>query len=429
MKVQSLRGFRDFYPEDQARINYLRDKIKAASEVFGYEEFEGPVLESIDLYAAKSSEEIVSEQAFTLEDRGGDKITLRPELTPTLARMVAAKQNELVFPLRWWSFGRFWRYERPQKGRGREFYQWNLDLLGLDSADADVEILEVLIRFLSSLGLTDNDVVFEISDRAFMTDLLAKNSISAELIPVVFKLLDKLPKLNPDEQKQYATTLGLSESQTETILRLVQDTETWQQSDRLVEVMNQLRAKGLEAWIEPNLSIVRGFMYYTGIVFEVSDRERNYRALLGGGRYSNLVENVGGQPVEGIGMGMGDMSISLYLEEKGLLPAYEPSAFICVVGLGTETRAYCDEIMNTLRDNGVRSIFYGTTDNLGKGIKFADRKRIPHAIIIGPDELRDRTITIKDMRGSGSQFTQPWGEWLNHFQEIKTAAESLNTVN
>src|SRR3989344_3766451 len=150
MAVQALRGFRDYYPEDQAKIVYLRDKIAQICRSFGYEEFEGPAVEPLELYAAKSSDEIVREQAFTFKDRGDEDVTLRPELTPTLARMIAVKQNVLVFPVRWWSWGRFWRYERPQKGRSREFYQWNLDLLGPDSPEADAEILEIVIRFMMS---------------------------------------------------------------------------------------------------------------------------------------------------------------------------------------------------------------------------------------------------------------------------------------
>ncbi|HEY1074552.1 MAG TPA: histidine--tRNA ligase [Patescibacteria group bacterium] len=405
MPIQALRGFRDFYPEDQATITYLREKIAASCAKFGYEEFEGPMLESIDLYAAKSSEEIVNEQAFTLEDRGGDRITLRPELTPTLARMVAAKQQQLTFPLRWWCFGRFWRYERPQKGRGREFYQWNLDLLGQNTADADAEIIEISIDFLQSVGVTSDDVVFEINDRSFAEQLLRENNIDTEKTSAVFQLVDRLAKLNSEEKLAFGLARGLSESDVTKITELFSAESTaWEQSERIQALLTLFENKGLSSWVRPNLSIVRGFTYYTGLVFEVTVKTGQSRALLGGGRYSNLVSDMGGQPVEGVGMGMGDMSIAIFLEEKGLLPEYTTSTKACVIGLGPDTAAFCQEVATTLRNATIPTILYGTPENFGKGLKFAGNKKIPYALLIGPDELLNKTVTLKNLE-TGEQET------------------------
>lgn len=398
MAIQPLRGFRDFYPEDQARINYLRSKIAAVCDLFGYEEFEGPAIESFDLYAAKSSDEIVNEQAFTFEDRGGEKIALRPELTPTLARMVANKQQELVFPLRWWSFGRFWRYERPQKGRGREFYQWNCDLLGDDSINAEIEILSITVAFLQSLGLTKDDVVIEVSDRAFISEQLALVGIPGAQWGNVFKYLDRMAKLNSEEQAAFANELGIDR---EKVSDLFSSADLWQQSPRLSEIVN---APQLTGWVEPNLSIVRGFNYYTGVVFEVSDRAKQYRAMIGGGRYDNLVATVGGQPVSGIGFGMGDMVLALFLKENGKLPGYAPVARACVIPIDSSVSAYAQEVAATLRENGINTVTAPDSLGFSKGMKLATRKQIPYALLIGNDEATNQTVTVKNLT-TGDQQT------------------------
>lgn len=398
MTTQPLRGFRDFYPQDQFTITYLRDKIAETCRLYGYEEFEGPAVESFELYAAKSSDEIVNEQAFVFEDRGESRITLRPELTPTLARMVAAQQNTLTFPVRWWSFGRFWRYERPQKGRAREFYQWNLDLLGENSPAYDVEILEIIISFLRNLGLTEQDVVCEINDRSFVNDQLAKLGVDEKLWPNVFKYLDRAPKLTDDEKQAFAIKLNLDLS---LISSLVSNENAWEQSERLTEIMARLTKKGLDGWIKPNISIVRGFTYYTGLVFEVSDRAKEYRALLGGGRYSNLVAAVGGKPIDGIGMGMGDMVIASFLEAKGLLPSYTSPTDVCIVSLLDDT-TYTEQVADQLRKENLSTVIF-TTDNIGKGLKFANSKGIRSAVIIGPNEAETQTVTIKDLQTTEQQ--------------------------
>ncbi len=403
MNIQSLRGFRDFYPEDQFKINYLRNKIAEVCNLFGYEEFEGPALEPFELYAAKSSDEIVTEQAFVFEDRGGEKIALRPELTPTLARMIAAKQGSMVFPARLWSFGRFWRYERPQKGRGREFYQWNCDILGNDSVQAEVEILEIIIRFLSNLGLTRDDIVIELNDRQFINDQLAALGLSENTFSKVFKYLDKRDKLDPNERAEYAKSLEIDHQTIETMI--TQSTNTM--SDRMKEIISRLKAQELDSWIQPNVAIVRGFTYYTGIVFEVSDREKKYRALLGGGRYGNLVEQLGGKPLSGIGFGMGDMVLLNYLQEKGLLPAYAPPANICIIAINDEALAFTQTIAETFRQTGLAVLTYEAKGNVGKGLKFADTKQCRFAVVIGQNEVTEQKLTVKNLETGKQDLVSP----------------------
>jgi histidyl-tRNA synthetase len=404
--IQALRGFRDFYPENQSNITYLQTKIADVCSLFGYEQFEGPAIESFDLYAAKSSDEIVSEQAFTFQDRGGEQITLRPELTPTLARMVANKQEQLIFPLRWWSFGRFWRYERPQRGRGREFYQWNCDLVGDDSQYADLEILEIVITFLQSLGLTQEDCVIQVSDRGFVANLLRQAGLGEQKLPMVFRFLDKLPKINSEEQADFAQKLGLSTDDVQIVIRLMDDPSIWESNTELTGLIHLLKQKKLDGWIEPSLSLVRGFTYYTGLVFEVNDRNKEFRALLGGGRYNNLVESVGGKPVSGIGFGMGDMVLLEYLVSKDLIPAYETGIDVCLISLGESVASYCQAIATELRQADICVVWHASGDSPAKGLKFANQKQIPYAIIIGENELSDQTITFKNLT-SGQQDTLP----------------------
>src|SRR4030066_2128459 len=189
--IQPLKGTRDFYPEEMARRTWLYNKIRQVSESFGYQEYEGPFLESIELYAAKAGEELVKEQSFVFPDRGGDLITLRPELSPSLARMIAQRQRQLVYPLRWWSFGPFWRYERPQKGRTREFFQWNADLIGVDIPEADAEMLALIAAFFQKVGLTPVDVVILVNNRQLLDTQLIAAGIPPENNPVVSCSIDR----------------------------------------------------------------------------------------------------------------------------------------------------------------------------------------------------------------------------------------------
>lgn len=401
MTLQPLRGFRDFYPEDQFKINYLRQKIAETCRLFGYEEYDGPALEPLELYGAKSSDEIVNEQAFTFADRGGEQIVLRPELTPTLARMIAQKQRELAFPQRLWSFGRFWRYERPQKGRGREFFQWNCDIIGHDSLEAELEILSITITFLQSLGLNHEKVTINVSDRTLLESIFLKAGITAEQAVMAFRFIDRSPKLNEQERDDFARSLGLKTEHIQHVLgeiRQLSHFEALPQESSLAKLFTQLKERDLDKWISINLAVTRGFNYYTGFVFEVRDTAGMYRSLFGGGRYENLVAQIGGQPVSGIGFGMGDMVLLSLLEEVKLLPSYRHPAKAVVITL--ESSDFTAQTVEEIRNQNIATVVFSGPNSLSPGLRFANRNRIPFALIIGPDEIKQQSITFKSLETS-----------------------------
>ena len=319
--VQSVKGTRDFYPEQMALRNWLYAKMRKVSELFGYQEYDGPFIEKIDLYAAKSGEELVKEQAFVFSDRGGDLITLRPELTPSLARMVAEKQGELVFPLRWWSFGPFWRYERPQKGRTREFFQWNIDLIGGNSPEADAELIAICALFFKEVGLSPEKVKIKVNDRRLMDTILSGLGFDKEQRPLVLSLIDRRDKLQPIAWESYALEQGISSSQLGGLKEALGDSNLWKTSAALSRVFAALDRMGMREYVEYDAGTIRGLLYYTGTVFEAQDLDGG-RAILGGGRYDNLVGDIGGEPVGGVGFAMGDVMIGIVLEKYGCIPAF-----------------------------------------------------------------------------------------------------------
>ncbi|MEK7441903.1 MAG: ATP phosphoribosyltransferase regulatory subunit, partial [Chloroflexota bacterium] len=290
-KIPTVKGARDFYPEQMSLRNWLYENMKAVSQKFGYQEYDGPFLETLELYAAKSGEELVKEQAFVFKDRGDEQITLRPELTPSLARMVAQKANELPRPIRWWSFGPMWRYERPQKGRSREFFQWNIDLLGSDSLEADAEIAAIGAEFFKAIGLTSSEVKIQINNRQLMESQIAALGIGD--IKAAFRLIDRMDKLPAQAWEEYGVKQGLTADQVKNLRALLDDKELWRKSDELIQFFDALEALGVRDYFEYEPTVVRGLDYYTRIVMEARDRDSEFRAIFGGGRYDNLVADVG----------------------------------------------------------------------------------------------------------------------------------------
>jgi histidyl-tRNA synthetase len=395
--VPSVKGTRDFYPSEMAARSWLYQTIRGVSEAFGYQEYEGPFLERIDLYAAKSGDELVNQQSFVFQDRGGDPITLRPELTPTLARMVAQRQNELVFPLRWWSFGPFWRYERPQKGRTREFFQWNIDAIGVNSPEADGELLAVCARFFQAVGLDSAKVKILVNSRRLMDEQLAAIGVSSAQKRVAFQAIDRRDKLPPADWRDYALGEGLTPGQVDGIVKILADQETWKKSDELRRVFALMERIGLADYFQYAPYIIRGLDYYTGIVFEAKDLEGG-RSILGGGHYDNLVAAVGGDPLPGVGFAMGDVMIGIILEKYGLLPelARTPAEVLVTVfdeGSILETFALAQQ----LRSQGLKVACYPEPVKLPKQFKYADRMGIHFAAVLGPDEKASGMVTIKDL--------------------------------
>ena len=415
--IQSVKGTRDFYPEEMAARTWLYGKLKEVSKSYGYQEYEAPFLEKIDLYAAKSGEELVKEQAFVFPDRSGDLITLRPELTPSLARMVAQRQQQLVYPLRWWSFGPFWRYEKPQRGRTREFFQWNIDLIGPNSPESDAELISVCASFFRKVGLTAQQVKISVNDRRLMDAQLTRLGLDdREKKKAVFRLIDRRDKLSAASWQNYALELGLDESQFERLKAILDDQNLWEQSQEMVRLFQALEALDAMAYVRYNPQVIRGLEYYTGTVFEAHDIQAEGRAILGGGRYDNLVGEVGGDPLAGVGFAMGDVMVTLLLKNYGLIPAeVEATAQALVTVFDESLLANSLRVAHQLRSAGIRAECFTETQKLQRQLKFADRTKVRFVVIIGPDEQQAGTATVKDLRQGGQQ-TLPQAKLAEYIQ-------------
>jgi histidyl-tRNA synthetase len=405
--IQPLKGTRDFYPELMGVRNWLYNTIRQISESFGYQEYEAPFLETIDLYAAKSGDELVNKQSYVFPDRGGDMITLRPELTPSLARMIAQKQKELTFPLRWWSFGPFWRYERPQKGRTREFFQWNIDMIGVDTPEADAELITILATLFKALGLKPTDINIQVNDRHLIEAELKEMGFHDDAMREISRWIDRRDKLNPPEWEEYGKELGVSERQLVAVTRLLKNSELWKKSNDLVMAMKALEAMGMMEYVQYNPGVIRGLDYYTGIVFEAFDLSGDVpRAIMGGGRYNNLLAAVGGEPLAATGFALGDVVISLILENKGLIPdnlGCSPASVLITV-FDAERLLTSLQFAAELRNNGIKVACYPEPAKLPKQFKYADRMNIPTVVVIGPDEAVKNQVTLKDL-ATGEQQT------------------------
>jgi len=398
--IQSVKGTRDFYPRDMAVRIWLYNQVRKVSESFGYQEWEGPILEKLELYAAKSSEELAMKQSYVFPDRGGDMIMLRPELTPTLARVIAQRQRQLTYPLRWWSFGPFWRYEAPQKGRSREFFQWNIDQIGIDTPEADAEMVAIVAGLFREVGLSPDKAVIQINDRQLVNREIGKSGITGDQHPAVLNWIDRRTKMKPAVWEAYGLEIGLSTGQVDRTKDFLENEDLWQESATLVRVFEILAAMGVSDYVRYDSATIRGLPYYTGIVFEAFDvRGSVRRSILGGGRYNNLMKAVGGDPMPAVGFAMGDLVITLILEELGLLPAgVEDSPAPVLVTLFDEAcLPAAFQLAAELREAGLNVAVYPAVDKLGKQFKYASRVGSKVALVLGPDEIAQNQVAIKDL--------------------------------
>ena len=396
--IQRVKGTREFYPEDMAFRTWLGNQMRAVSESFAYQEYDGPFLEKLDLYAAKSGEELVKEQSFVFQDRGGSEVALRPELTPSLARMVAQRQNQLSYPLRMWSFGPFWRYEQPQKGRTREFFQWNIDLIGVNSYQADAELLAVAASFFKRVGLTPEQVRINVNNRRLMDSALANIGIGPDEKGLVFRMIDRRDKMRIAEWRAYGIDGGLTEEKIDALVKLLENKDLWQESDELKEIFALLEKMGLRDYFAFDPEVIRGLLYYTGTVFEARDLAKDGRAILGGGRYENLVNEVGGDPLSGVGFAMGDVMIRVVLEKYGLYPELKVQpADIMVTCFDASCLADTYAIAMKLRDAGLKISCYPEAVKLDKQIKYANKIGMKALVIAGPDEIAQGKVTVKNL--------------------------------
>lgn len=405
--IQPVKGTRDFYPEQMAVRSWLYQTAKEVAESFGYQEWEAPLLETLDLYAAKSGEELVKEQSYVFTDRGGNEITLRPELTPSLARLIAQKQQQLTFPLRWWSFGPFWRYESPQKGRTREFFQWNVDMLGPNTPEADAENVAVLATFFQRVGLTPNEVMILVNDRRLIDAQFDKFEVAKEIRPAVSSWIDRREKMSPDAWKAYGKEVGLSEAQFENLKAMLNDKELWKQSPEQVRFYKAIEVLGLSHFVQFDPSIMRGLLYYTGTVFEAWEVGGEIRrSILGGGRYDNLLSDVGGDSLPAVGFAMGDVVITLLLEKYGLLPEnldVNPAPVLLTV-FDEQRQLATLKLATELRAAGLNVVVYPEAVKLGKQFKYADRIGARVTLVLGPEEAENGQVAVKNL-SSGEQVT------------------------
>ncbi|MBN1973169.1 MAG: histidine--tRNA ligase [Sedimentisphaerales bacterium] len=415
MTIQPVKGTRDFYPREMAVHNWIVDGWKKISLRNGFEEYDGPIFEYLKMYQVKSGDEIV-EQLFSLTDRGGRDLALRPEMTPTLARMVNQQINSLPKPIKWFSVPRLFRAERPQKGRLREFFQWNIDIIGVDDVLADAEVIFTTIDYLRQVGLTSTDIKVKISSREFLAGFLKSIGIPEEKLGDIYVLLDKSAKLPPGvfeellrEQVPDKTISGkildfMVEQSIEQVRDLTAPNESTESAlENLGNVFNYLESMGVGDFCIFNPGIVRGLAYYTGIVFEVHDAVGELRAICGGGRYDNLLKDFGGPSIPATGMGMGDCVLEILLREKGLLekqlPAGSIDYFVAYVDESYKNQAI--RITMELRSKGCSANFSYKAAKLNKQLKQASDQNARKCIIIG-QEIESNQLAVKDMT-SGEQ--------------------------
>jgi len=403
ISTESYKGVRDFYPEDMFIQNYIFGVWRSVAESFGYVEYEASILESAELYRAKSGEEIVNEQTYTFKDRGDREVTLRPEMTPTVARMVAGKVHDLTFPLRWYSIPNLFRYEKPQRGRLREHWQLNVDLFGVEGGEADTEIITLAYEIMKKFGAKDNDFVVKINNRKLLNDLFEHLKLNSEQAQKVSKIIDKKNKISNDIfEASLEEIIGDKKSELVNILSSNEKLfdslgKENKNSKDIIGLIERLQSVGVvNVVFDPTL--MRGFDYYTGIVFEIFDTNPdNNRSLFGGGRYDNLIELFGTRQIPAFGFGMGDVTIKDFLETRALLPKYRSTAQIYICTLGQEFADNARKLADSLREKGLNVAIDLTDKKVGDQIKSADKQSIPYIICVGENEVKSGIYSVKNM--------------------------------
>jgi len=410
MKIPPVKGTRDFYPPAMAVRNFIVDGWKAASLRNGFEEYDGPIFEYLKMYEIKSGAEIV-EQLFNLTDRGGRALAIRPEITPTLARMVNQRINSLPRPIKWFSVPRLCRAERPQKGRLREFFQWNIDIIGVEDVLADAEVIFCAVDYLRQVGLTAGDIVLRISSRKMLAELLLSVGVGEESLENLYTILDKRGKI-PEEAFEEMLARSIQDQgrrrrvldlmgveSIEQIADCVELTEPARTAvDELRRLFELLRLMGIDSFCEFDIGIVRGLAYYTGIVFEIYDRATELRAIGGGGRYDNLLKQFGGPAITATGFGIGDCVLGILLEEKGLLPKQLASRRLdyFVAYVDDSYKETSVKLAVQLRSKGLCADFSYKGGKLGKQLKAASEANAGKCVIVG-SEIENGQLVVKNM--------------------------------
>ena len=410
VSTEPYKGVRDFYPRDKFIHSYILDTMSGVAESFGYQAYDASILEPLELYASKSGEEIVNEQTYKFTDRGDRDVTLRPEMTPTVARMVAAKRRELSFPLRWYSIPNVFRYERPQRGRLREHWQLNCDIFGVSGIEAEVEIIMLAYRIMKAFGANDSDFSIRIFSREVL-NLWAKEGLglTPEQTFRFTKVLDRVGKMsNEDFRKKMFEIVGddgkvdqVMEFLTSPDFKKVLDETiyTSEENKQVLAIFDKLKALGVpESTLKYDPTLARGFDYYTGVVFEVFDTSpENNRSLFGGGRYDNLLEIFDAEPVPTVGFGMGDVTMQNFLETHNLLPDYTSRTDLYITTVGTDVIPGAMQLAEELREHDISVAVNVLDKKLGDQFKHAEKNAIPFALIVGENELQSNTFKLKHL--------------------------------
>lgn len=411
MKISAVKYMRDFYPEEMRLRLWIEDAWRRVSERAGFEPWDAPILEHLDLYTRKSGEEIVG-QLYTLTDQGDRRLAIRPEMTPSLARMISARQAALPRPIKWYTIGRMCRYERGQRGRLREFWQWNIDVLGVAGPAADAEVVSVAIDGLEECGLASDDVEVRINSRKLFASILAAIGVDADRQAAVYAVTDKRGKVPPEALAQMYADLKLGDRPAALLEELLAATSLADVASfcsrhkldaaaeplrALEELFAFLQALGKSAYCRFDIGVVRGLAYYTGPVFEIFDRGAKLRAICGGGRYDNLLELMGGQAMPACGFGLGDVVLSELLKEKNRLPTLGPAVEVQVIALEEDLVNEAMKVAARLRAKGRRCDYVMKPGPLGKALKRAGESGVLEVVLIGRDELAAGVVKIRDM--------------------------------
>ncbi len=401
--TDSYKGVRDFYPEDQFTQNHIFEVWRKAVESFGYVEYGASILESSELYKAKTGDEIVNEQTYTFKDRGDREVTLRPEMTPTIARMVAGRRRELAFPLRWYSVPNLFRYEAPQRGRLREHWQLNTDIFGIESIEAEIEIIQIAYKVMRNFGASDDDFLIRLNSRKIMNSLYQLFDLDSEASQKISKLIDKKNKVPAETfSAGISEILGdksevfidLINSPDKLLERLGQDSP---EVKEIFQVTSALEKLGITN-ITFDQTLMRGFDYYTGIVFEVFDTNKdNPRSLFGGGRYNDLTAIFNDESIPAVGFGAGDVTLKDFLETHNLLPSYKSTTDLYIAVLDEKFFVETELLADTLRREGLSVALDFTLRKVGDQIKTADKQKIPFVMVIGEEEIKNKKYKVKNL--------------------------------
>ncbi|MBA2571730.1 MAG: histidine--tRNA ligase [Gemmatimonadetes bacterium] len=407
---KTLPGFRDFYPDDLAVRAYIMRTWRDVARRYGFREYDGPPLEPLELYTEKSGPEIV-QQLYNFTDKGGREVALRPEMTPTLARMVGARANGLRKPIKWFAIPQLFRYERQQRGRLREHFQLNLDIVGEDDVAADAELLAAAIDMLRAFGLTEHDFVARVSDRRFLRAVFLGAGVPDERLTLAYNIVDKLEREGPSAIRQrLVDVIGIDATNADRILNALSRTTFEQVADLVLEnewldpdfrdlknLFERLRAMGLEAYVQIDLSVVRGLAYYTGTVFELFDRRGELRAICGGGRYNDLLKQISGVNLPALGFGMGDVVLTELLKDRDLLPKMEQSVDYYLLAEDYEFRHLLLRTVHTLRDTGY-SVEYSLAPALrNRQFKEASALGARKVVVITAEDVARGSVAVPEL--------------------------------